>query len=113
MKSYEKGNLAEGKAIGYFINQGYLVSIPFGTSCPYDLIVEKEGVCKRVSIKSTSNKENNVAYSVNLFQVGRKKKAIPFNNKSSDLLLIYISPEDKFVLFNTSEIKSKYSINVR
>lgn len=41
-----KGNIALGKAISYFTEQNYTISIPLNDSQWYDLIIEREGIFK-------------------------------------------------------------------
>lgn len=111
MKSFEQGNLAEAKAIPYFLERGFNVSIPFGTSSPYDLIVEREGRCYRVSVKSTSHKDNAFSWRVKIAQYARKKE-LPFDSKTSDLLFVYIVPENRCEIFHSKEIGAKYSFHI-
>lgn len=42
MKSDLKGNIGLGKAISYFTEQGYIVSLPLTNHQCYDLIIEKK-----------------------------------------------------------------------
>ena len=71
----EQGNIGFGKAISYFTQNGYTVSIPLNDSQDYDLIVDKDNNLYRVQVKTTKslskNKEN---YSVNLRICGGNSK---------------------------------------
>ena len=51
MKPKEKGDLAVANAIHYYMTNGYEVCLPIGDKRPYDIIVEVEGLVKRVQVK--------------------------------------------------------------
>lgn len=51
MNTKEKGDIAVGKAISYFIRNGYEVCLPIGDKRHYDIIIEKNGRLERVQIK--------------------------------------------------------------
>lgn len=52
-----KGDYAVARAIATFTKLGYDVSIPLTESAAYDLILEKEGILKRVQVRFTSTRE--------------------------------------------------------
>jgi len=54
----EKGDIAKAKAISTFTNLGYYVAILLTESASYDLIVEKNGICKRVQVKYSGGKKS-------------------------------------------------------
>ena len=51
MLTKQKGDVALGRAISYFLSNGYEVCLPIGDKRDYDLIVEKEGALARVQVK--------------------------------------------------------------
>ena len=51
MLTKQKGDIALGKAISYFISQGYEVCLPIGDKRDYDLVVEKGGKLMKVQVK--------------------------------------------------------------
>ncbi len=51
MNSKQKGDIAVGQAITYYISNGFEVCLPIGDKRHYDLIVEKNGKMNRVQIK--------------------------------------------------------------
>lgn len=51
----KKGTVGVGHAISYFTRNGFVVSIPLNDTQPYDLVVEIEGVLKKVQIKTTTS----------------------------------------------------------
>lgn len=52
----ERANIGLGKAISYFLDMGYNVSIPITDTQRYDLVVEFEGSLARVECKTTDYK---------------------------------------------------------
>lgn len=51
-----QADLGLGRAIAYFTNYGYTVSIPLTDSQPYDLVVDMGDRLVRVQVKTTSYK---------------------------------------------------------
>jgi hypothetical protein len=51
MNTKERGDIAVGFAISYYLSHGYEVCLPIGDKRPYDLIVEREKKLLRVQIK--------------------------------------------------------------
>ena len=51
MNSKIKGDLAVSNAIHYYMTNGYEVCLPIGDKRPYDLIVEINGLLRRVQVK--------------------------------------------------------------
>jgi len=54
MNSNLQGNIGESKALAYLIDEGYTVYLPFGTASKNDMIIEKDNVIQRVSVKTSS-----------------------------------------------------------
>jgi len=111
MDSNLKGNIGESVALNYFIKEGYEVYIPFGTAISCDFIVLKNNIVLRVSVKSGSRMSPSGKYEINIRQQ-IKHKSIPFNNKSIDLLFLYVIPEDRFKILEAKDIKNKNIITI-
>lgn len=112
MNTNLKGNIGESKALTYFISQGYEVYIPFGTATKCDMIVTKDNKVYRVSVKSTSTKTKSLkGYKVGIRQ-GKLKSTTVFNKEDSDILFIYIIPEDLYFIFNTQDVTHKNEISI-
>lgn len=112
MNSNLKGNIGESEALAYFIREGYEVYLPFGTATTCDLVVVKGGITKKVSVKTTSSTHKNGKYIVKIRQ-GKLNKQLPFDNTSSDILFIYIQPENRYYILESSTIKTKYELTVK
>lgn len=70
------GNAGLSMAIAYFGTNGYTVSVPLNDTQDYDLIVDMDGVLKKIQVKATNNKETKNAYTVQLRTVsGTTRKA--------------------------------------
>src|SRR5258708_8879001 len=47
----QKGDMALGRAINYFLTNSYEVCLPIGDKRDYDLVIEKDGLLSRVQVK--------------------------------------------------------------
>lgn len=56
------GNAGLSMAIAYFDANGYTVSVPLNDTQNYDLVVDMNGVLKKIQVKSTNNKEAKNSY---------------------------------------------------
>jgi len=52
--SKKQGDAGLGQAVAYFTMKGYDIALPLTDSADWDLIVEIEGVLKRVQVKTSS-----------------------------------------------------------
>lgn len=96
-----QGNLGLGKAIEYFISQGYVVSIPLNDTQKYDLIVDMDGKVNRVSVKTSRQKTSETSYSVQLRNTGGASGNLrqrDFDNTTCDYLFIYTADESLYLI---------------
>ena len=56
--SKKQGDVGLGMSIGWFASQGYTVSLPLTDSQDYDLVVEIEGVLRKVQVKTSKYKRD-------------------------------------------------------
>jgi hypothetical protein len=111
MNTNLQGNIGESKVLAYFISEGYTVYLPFGTASKNDMIVEKDNIVKRVSVKTANTKTKTGKYRVRIRQ-GKLNKQIAFDSLSTDILAIYVIPEDKIILKLSIEIESGFEISI-
>jgi hypothetical protein len=115
MYQAKQGNLGLTKAIDYFNTNGYNIAIPLNDTQPYDLIVEKDGVLSRISVKTSRSKEAGGGYNVQLRNTGGNRtgrcRQVPFNNTSCDWIFIY-TYDGCLYLIPSSEIKATNCICV-
>src|SRR3989338_8980659 len=52
MHTKRKGDIGELIAAQEFFRRGWHVAFPYGENAKYDLIIEKDGICKRVQVKA-------------------------------------------------------------
>lgn len=101
----KQGDVGLGVAIGWFVLQGYTVSVPLTDSQDYDLVVDINGTLKRVQVKTTRFLENN-KFRVNLSVKGGNRswngKPKKFNTSAVDLLFILTSDNVKYLIPTSS-----------
>jgi hypothetical protein len=64
MNTRQKGDVAEGMVLAVLIRKGYVVSLPFGGSQRYDMVVEKDGKLLKVQCKMGRLRQGGVSFSV-------------------------------------------------
>jgi DNA gyrase/topoisomerase IV subunit A len=107
-----QGNIGESKVMLHYISEKYSVYLPFGTASKNDMIVEKDGIIKRISVKSTRTKSKSGKYIVKIRQ-GKLNKQVAFDKNGSDILCVYIVPEDRIVFINSQDITAGFEISVK
>lgn len=111
MNSNLKGNIGEAKAVAYFIENGFEVYLPFGTAVKCDMVVVKNNITQRVSVKTTSSKGKSGKYKVKIRQ-GKLNSQIAFNKEESDLLFVYVLPTEKSYLLKSKDIKPRFELTL-
>ena len=90
--SKDKGRAGLSAGIAYFGMNGYTVLLPLNDTQDYDMVVEKDGVFKRVQCKSTGAlNKNKTSYIVNLKSYGGANGGTYYDcvkDSSVDLLFI-------------------------
>lgn len=96
MNNKEQGNIGEASAILHYTTLGFRVSKPLFENCPYDFIVDKDGILFRVQVKTCRNKAPSGRYEVNLRTNGGNRSGIgkSKNISSQEVDLIYILVAD-------------------
>ena len=109
----EIGNASLGTAIGYFTNIGCTVSIPLNDTQDYDLLVDFDGIIKKVQVKGTSFKTNYGIYQVSLKSSGGTKGKIYKTVKDTDVDLVFIATDDgSMYLIPKNKIKNSSTLNL-
>lgn len=70
MNTKKQGDIGVAAAIFHYTKSGHAVSVPLGDATRYDLIVDVDGVLKRVQIKSSNFKTAAGTYQVQLATSG-------------------------------------------
>jgi hypothetical protein len=92
MNSKEKGDLAVGFAISYFIAEGYEVCLPIGDKRAWDLVVEKHGKFSAVQVKYAGKYSSSGKCRAGLRVTGGNQSynyASKYSDNEFDLLFIY------------------------
>ena len=96
----KQGNVGLGAAIAYYTSVGIPISIPLNDTQGYDLVVDKEGLLYRVSVKTTQDmNDSNTSHVVWLRNSGGssgKSKTRPFNKESCDILFVLTKSGDLY-----------------
>lgn len=110
----KQGNIGLGAAIAYYTLKGYSISIPLNDTQKYDLVVDKENILYRVSIKTTQGvSKQNGKYIVQLKHAGGSgvSKVTTFDNKLCDILFI-ITKEGTMYEIPSDKVLSKNSLTL-
>lgn len=113
MDTHQKGNIALGKAISYFTEQGYVVNIPLNDSQWYDLVIERNGIFQTVQVKYTSEQVESGAYQCSLKTVSGTSRKIAYTVKDTQVELLFCccSNGDMY-LIPTCDFNNRSSINL-
>ncbi|MCA1841497.1 MAG: hypothetical protein LC723_14490 [Actinobacteria bacterium] len=114
MDTVETGRCGEAKIVAHLVVNGYEVYSPlFGnTSC--DLIVLKDSKIYRVECKTTAFTRESGRYEVQLRSVRHNKTkntVHKFDASKSDLLAIYIAPEDRVIILNSIDYDGRSTVS--
>lgn len=102
MLTKEKGDIAAGQAIQYFLSNGYEVCLPIGDKRDYDLVVEKQGILQRVQVKYAGlyPSKNNTCR-VGLRITGGNQSyhyAKNYTDDAFELLFVYTARGQRYIL---------------
>lgn len=109
MNSRKQGDLGSSFAIAYFSSIGYTVALPLADSQPYDLIIEKDGICQRIQVKTTFKKNKNNKYSLETRTISNtrgKKLEIRKLSPSDFDLLFAMDGDGKFYVIPSSDLEN-------
>lgn len=116
MNTQEKGILGQVSIVKYFVMNGYEVFSPVGDNASCDLIVLRDGAMMRVECKATEASPNKKSWSVSLRQVRPNRtenKVKNFDASKSDLLAVYIIPEDRVEVVPSYQVDGKTCFTVQ
>ena len=113
---HKKGKIGELKAELFFIENDYEVYKPTNDNAQYDMLVNKDSVISRVSIKYTSMKAASGNWKVALSSVSRRNNGEVvikrFDKTSVDIVAVYIAPEDRVVLIDANTISAEREMTI-
>ena len=113
---HKKGKIGELKAELYFIENDYEVYKPTNDNAEYDMLINKNGIISRVSVKYTANQAPSGNWKVALSSVSRRNNSEViikrFDNTLVDLVVVYIAPEDRIVLVSADNIIAEREMTI-
>lgn len=107
--SNKRGTFGLADAIYWFTANQYVVSVPLNDTQKYDLVVEKDGVLQRVSVKTVSHKPRGI-YVVKLKQQTIRYKKL-FDNSKIELLYVVSDSGERWCI-PSSTINGKSVLNL-
>lgn len=106
------GNRTEAAVLAEFLKRGISVSIPFGNSEPYDLVVHTKKGFKSIQVKHAIVKNGCVVARITK-QVGyAKKKRITYDGLA-DYIALWCEELDSFYLLSLEECKGRIDLHLR
>lgn len=105
LNTKKQGDIGLGIAISYFVSSGKTVSIPLTDSQEYDLVVDYDGILKKVQVK-TSRFQRNGEYEVMMKTCGGNQSSSTmkiFDGTKVDLLFIYTDNGDRYLIPTNSD----------
>jgi hypothetical protein len=115
--SKKQGDAGLGQAIAYFTMKGYDIALPLTDSADWDLIVEVEGVLKRVQVKTSSQITETNVMKFNCDVKGGNQSFKQTNKKSIqdqqwDLIFLHHLVTGKQALIPKEVLTTKGQINL-
>lgn len=109
-----KGDLGLTYAIARLTELEWHVSLPISEHMSYDLIAEKDGICKRVQVRYTTPKNNRLNIKLSTSWSDKNGCHTKTRNVGDFDVLASFNPETKEVYFiNDNEFKNSRMITIR
>jgi hypothetical protein len=110
----EKGDLAIGRAIHYFLSSGYEVCLPIGDKRTYDMLVETGGRIQKVQVKYAGLYSRNNQCKVGLRTTGGNQSyyyAKKYTDSEFDILFVYTAKSASY-LIPWGEVKARNELSI-
>ncbi len=115
MLTKQKGDVALGVAISYFIVSGYEVSLPIGDKRDYDLIIEKNGELSRVQVKHGGLYQGRTKCRVALRVMGGNQSFYytkRYDSNAFEFLFVYTAKGEKFLIPWEGDIVNRSELSI-
>ena len=110
------GQVSELKVMADLAVKGYHIFNQISGKAPFDIIAYKDGVLKRISIKSTTKQPNTIGkYAIELRRIRSNKTSnniYKIEENEFDILAVYIFKEDKIIYLPIEIVLGKGMINI-
>lgn len=114
--SKKQGDAGLGQAIAYFTGKGYEVALPLTDSADWDLIVEIDGILKRVQVKTSIQLRDNGVMVFNCDVKGGNKSESKapktIQEQQWDLLFLHHLITGKQALIPKDALDTKGQVNL-
>lgn len=114
MNTKERGDIAVGHAINYFITSGYEVCLPIGDKRDYDLVIERGGKLEKVQVKYAGLYGRSKTCKVGLRITGGNQSysyAKKYTKDAFDILFVYTEKGEAYVIpWSKLEARNELSI---
>lgn len=108
------GNICESLVLYRFLQQGWIVSKPFGDNARYDLIVERDGKLFRVQIKSANRPKEKDGQVIRIMLESKNTKGpVPYTAKEIDVFVAVDKQEEKIYWIPIEVTNKQRAINLR
>jgi hypothetical protein len=114
LSTTDAGRLGEAAAFKHFVGDRWYVFLDASGKSPVDMVVMKNNLCKTVQVKTTSYKVNN-RWLVQIKTVRPNRttnKVTHFDPNSVDLLVVYIIPEDRVIVYESATITQRTQLSI-
>lgn len=93
--TYDRGNISESTLLQAYLKAGFIVSIPFGSGAPYDLIVDTGSRVYKIQVKTGWYRKG----CINFRGMRRIREAMPYKARAYgedevDYFAVYYPPDD-------------------
>lgn len=105
MDTGSKGKIAEVLVLAELLERGFHVSIPFKDS-RYDLVVEKDGIFKRLQIKYVGCSDKRRTIPVVLHSLARRGRLL-YSEKEIDHIIVYFAERGEYFILPYEDVSGK------
>ena len=96
MTTTQAGNLSESVVMSAYIKAGFLVAVPFGNACPYDLVVDNGARLFKIQVKTGWQRKGCLIYKGQRRIKDSTRNAMrPYREDEVDFFAIYFPIDDR------------------
>ena len=106
----QKGEVAEAFVTYFLKKHGFNVLIPWGEDTRYDLVIEKNGVFKRVQVKYITPKNGVLEIPI---RSSNNHSIIHYSEKDIDIIAAYSPESQKVYLIPLKNIRNRRAVKLR
>lgn len=116
MVSIDKGKLGEANVAAHFTTLGYDVFLPVFSYPECDMIIAKDGIFKKVEVKTTSSTTKGGNFLVSLRRIRNNSRHYTihkYDGSCADILAVYIMPERRVVLLESKDFNGRTAVTIK